>query len=79
MKSIQDAHIGDTFYTAGDRDKIEPFPGYEPPQCMVFAGIYPEDAIQYENCEKAINSVLLTDGSVTFQYENSAALGGGFR
>ena len=32
MKSIHDAHIGDTFYLEGDRNKIEPFPGYEKPQ-----------------------------------------------
>lgn len=32
MKSIHDAHIGDTFYLEGDRNKITPFPGYEKPQ-----------------------------------------------
>ena len=79
MKEIKDAHIGDTFYIAGEGDQIVPFPGYEPPQCMVFAGIYPENAASYENCEKAIRSLLLTDGSVSFQYESSNALGGGFR
>jgi len=46
---------------------------------MVYAGFYPEFASNYELCEKAIQSVLLTDGSVDFRYENSAALGGGFR
>lgn len=79
MKHIQDAHIGDTFYIEGEREQITPFPGYEAPQCMVYAGFYPENATEYENCEKAIKSILLTDGSVAFQYENSAALGGGFR
>lgn len=79
MKSIKDAHIGDTFYIEGTRHEITPFPGYEPPQCMVFAGFYPEDATEYENCEKAINALLLTDGSVAFKYESSVALGGGFR
>ena len=79
MKSIKDAHIGDTFYLQGERNEIEPFTGYEPPQCMVYAGFYPENATKYENCEKAINSVLLTDGSVDFKYESSSALGGGFR
>lgn len=49
MKSIQDAHIGDTFYNLGDGSKITPFPGYIPPQCMVFAGLYPENASSYEN------------------------------
>lgn len=79
MKSIHDAHIGDTFYIEGERGKITPFPGYEKPQCMVYAGFFPEMASNYEALEKAIQSVLLTDGSVSFQYHNSLALGGGFR
>lgn len=49
MKYIQDAHIGDTFYTIDEKEKIKPFPGYEVPQCMVFAGVYPENAGDYEN------------------------------
>jgi GTP-binding protein LepA len=49
MKSIKDAHIGDTFYIQGEREHIEPFPGYETPQCMVYAGFYPETADKYES------------------------------
>lgn len=48
MKTIKDAHIGDTFYIQGERDNIKPYPGYETPQCMVYAGIYPESASDYE-------------------------------
>lgn len=46
---------------------------------MVFAGIYPEDPEDYEELEKALHKLCLTDGSVTFNYESSAALGSGFR
>ena len=46
---------------------------------MVFAGIYPEDPDDYEDLEKALTKLCLTDGSVEMSYESSAALGSGFR
>lgn len=46
---------------------------------MVFAGIYPEDPEDYEELEKSLSKLCLTDGSVSFNYESSAALGSGFR
>ena len=80
MKSVADAHIGDTFYEEKvPRDQVLPFPGYEAPKCMVFAGIYPEDPDDYEELEKSLHKLCLTDGSVHFSYESSAALGSGFR
>lgn len=77
MKSVSDAQIGDTFYLDGT--KVEPFPGYKAPQAVVFAGIYPEDPDDYEDLEKALTKLCLTDGSVEMTYESSAALGSGFR
>lgn len=55
MKSIGDAHVGDTFFdeTSG-KNNINPFPGYEVTKCMVFAGIYPEDPEDYEELEKSL-------------------------
>ena len=46
---------------------------------MVFSGIYPEDPDDYEELEKAIRKLCLTDGSIEVSYESSAALGSGFR
>ena len=46
---------------------------------MVFSGIYPEDPDDYEELEKALQKLILTDGSVEMRYEASAALGSGFR
>jgi GTP-binding protein LepA len=46
---------------------------------VVFAGIYPEDADDYEDLEKALEKLCLTDASVKLTYESSAALGSGFR
>lgn len=46
---------------------------------MVFSGIYPEDPDDYEELEKSLQKLCLTDGSVEVRYESSAALGSGFR
>lgn len=46
---------------------------------MVFSGIYPEQPDDYDELEKSLHKLCLTDGSVTVQYESSAALGSGFR
>jgi len=46
---------------------------------MVYSGIYPEDPDDYEELEKSLQKLCLTDGSVEIQYESSAALGSGFR
>lgn len=77
MKSVSDAQVGDTFYQEGN--KVTPFPGYKTPQAVVFAGIYPEDPDDYEDLEKALTKLCLTDGSVVMSFESSAALGSGFR
>lgn len=77
MKSVSDAQVGDTFFKEGA--KVQPFPGYKTPQAVVFAGIYPEDPDDYEDLEKALTKLCLTDGSVEMSYESSAALGSGFR
>lgn len=55
MKSVKDAHIGDTFYDEKSlKSQIVPFPGYESQKPMVFAGIYPEDPDDYEELEKSL-------------------------
>ena len=46
---------------------------------MVFSGIYPEDPDDYEELEKSLRKLILTDGSIDLSYESSAALGSGFR
>jgi len=46
---------------------------------MVYSGFYPEDPDDYEELEKSLNKLALTDGSVQINFESSAALGSGFR
>ena len=80
MKTVSEAHVGDTFYIEGThKDMVEPLSGYASQKHMVFAGIYPEDPGDYEELEKALQKLCLTDGSVSVTYESSAALGSGFR
>ena len=61
MKSVADAHIGDTFYDSQSvmRKDIEPFPGYEPQQPMVYAGLYPVEATEYDDMLKALEKLAL--------------------
>lgn len=46
---------------------------------MVFAGMYSEDPDDYEELERSLHKLALTDGSVSISYESSVALGSGFR
>jgi GTP-binding protein LepA len=80
MKTVKEANVGDTFFPEKiERSQIDPFPGYDPPTCMVYAGIYPEDPSDYEELEKSLMKLCLMDGSVQMGYESSQALGSGFR
>jgi len=53
MKSVAEAHIGDTFFS-DSKNEIKPFPGYKPPQNMVFAGVYPLDPEDYDDLQRSI-------------------------
>lgn len=78
MKDSAEALIGDTYFHTSTPD-IEPFPGFQQPKCMVYAGVYPEVAEEYEEMELAIQKYQLEDRSLVVQKDVSAALGSGFR
>jgi GTP-binding protein LepA len=78
IKAVADVQIGDTI-TEAARPTTEPFPGYQEIKPMVFAGLYPVDAAQYEELRDALDKLRLNDASFFYEPESSAALGFGFR
>jgi len=69
--------IGDTITTADET--IQPLAGYDPPQPVVWASVFPENQDQFSALENALERLLLTDSSLQFEREKSAGLGQGFR
>jgi GTP-binding protein LepA len=78
MKSAAEAKIGDTL-TDATHPCPEPLPGYKEIQPMVFSGIYPVDASDYEGLKTAMGKLQINDAAFTFMSESSTALGFGFR
>ncbi|KAJ2490745.1 Translation factor guf1 mitochondrial [Coemansia sp. RSA 2050] len=77
MKSIAEAHVGDTFYQ--DKFPVEALPGFVPAKSMVFAGVFPIDAGEFDRLNESIQKLTLNDSSVSVHKETSAALGQGWR
>jgi GTP-binding protein LepA len=78
IKKISDCQIGDTITDERNPTTV-PFPGFREVKPMVFAGLYPTDAGQYEDLRDAVEKLRLNDASFTYEPENSGALGFGFR
>ncbi|HEX9507347.1 MAG TPA: translation elongation factor 4, partial [Myxococcales bacterium] len=78
VKEIADAKVGDTV-TEEDRPTLEPFPGFKEVKPMVFSGIFPVEAADYENLRDALVKLRLNDSAFTYEAEVSTALGFGFR
>jgi len=78
IKKISDCQIGDT--VTEERNPTQaPFPGFREAKPMVFAGLYPTDAAQYENLRDAMEKLRLNDSAFSYEPETSGALGFGFR
>jgi len=78
VKDIAHARVGDTV-TDADRPCDGPLPGFKVVKPMVFAGLFPVDAADYQDLKDALGKLVLNDASVTYEPETSAALGFGFR
>jgi GTP-binding protein LepA len=78
VKSLADVRIGDTITEAG-RPAAEALPGFREVKPMVFTGLYPVDAEDYEGLKGALEKLRLNDASISYEPETSAALGFGFR
>jgi GTP-binding protein LepA len=77
-KNVRDVRVGDTI-TSLSRPAAEPLPGYQPAKPMVFAGLFPTVGEDYTILRDALDKLQLNDASLSYEPENSDALGFGFR
>lgn len=78
IKNVKDVSVGDTV-TEDKRPCDKPLPGYKKVNPMVFCGIYPADGAKYQDLRDALEKLQLNDAALTYEPENSIALGFGFR
>jgi GTP-binding protein LepA len=78
IKNVVDARVGDTV-TMAEHGATTPLPGYRRVKPMVFAGLFPTNSDQFANLKEALEKLQLNDAALSYEPENSAALGFGFR
>ena len=78
IKQVRDTRVGDTI-THERKPCAAPLPGFKPAQPVVFCGLFPVDANDFEALRDAIEKLSLNDASFSTEMETSAALGFGFR
>ncbi|PJF11298.1 elongation factor 4 [Pseudorhodobacter sp. MZDSW-24AT] len=78
IKQVRDTRVGDTI-TSEKKGCETPLPGFKPAQPVVFCGLFPVDANDFEDLRDAIEKLQLNDASFSSEMETSAALGFGFR
>ncbi len=78
IKEVEQARVGDTITTV-KHGASEPLAGYKEVQPVVFCGLFPVDAADFEKLRESIGKLRLNDASFSFEMESSAALGFGFR
>lgn len=87
IKDVTDARVGDTIASAaefkqsksGALPPIDPLPGYAESKPMVYCGLFPVDADQYEALREGLGKLRLNDAALSYEPENSGAMGFGFR
>ncbi len=78
IKQVRDTKVGDTI-THEKKGCDKPLPGFKPSIPVVFCGLFPVDANDFDDLRDAIEKLALNDASFTYEMETSAALGFGFR
>ena len=78
IKQVADTRVGDTI-TDDKRPTAHALPGFKPAQPVVFCGLFPVDAADFEDLRAAMGKLRLNDASFSYEMETSAALGFGFR
>jgi GTP-binding protein LepA len=77
-KEVKDTKVGDTI-TLSKNPATNPLPGYREAKPMVFSGLFPADAEDYEDLRNALDKLALNDSALFYEPESSLALGFGFR
>ena len=78
IKEVAQTNVGDTI-TETKRPTAQPLPGFKEVQPVVFCGLFPTDAADFEKLRESLGKLRLNDASFSFEMETSAALGFGFR
>jgi GTP-binding protein LepA len=78
VKNVREARVGDTI-TSATKPAAKSLGGYRDPKPMVFSGLYPLDGSEYPALREALDKLQLNDAALTYEPENSVALGFGFR
>ncbi len=78
IKNVSDTRVGDTI-TDEENPAVHPLPGFKRIPPMVFSSVYPYDSSKYEDLKVALEKLQLNDASLSFEPDNSIALGFGFR
>ncbi len=78
IKEVADTRVGDTI-TDDRKPTATPLPGFKPVQPVVFCGLFPVDAANFDDLRSALGKLRLNDASFSYEMESSAALGFGFR
>jgi GTP-binding protein LepA len=78
MKQVADTRVGDTV-TDEKGGVTQALPGFKPSQPVVFCGLFPVDAADFEDLREAVAKLRLNDASFSYEMETSAALGQGYR
>jgi GTP-binding protein LepA len=78
IRAVADARVGDTI-TLSAKKATEPLPGYAEANPMVFCGMFPIDADQFEDLREALEKLRLNDAALHYEPETSSAMGFGFR
>jgi len=78
VKDVRQSKVGDTVTTAR-HGASKPLTGYREPKPMVYSGLYPVDGSDYPDLRDALDRLRLNDAALTYEPENSVALGFGFR
>ena len=78
IKQVVDCKVGDTIVDDSKKD-MHMLPGFKPNLPVVFCGLYPSDASEFEALKDSLEKLHLNDSSLEFETESSSALGFGFR